>query len=276
MPTNIDKPHLNGSDGARSMINVRGLGKSFGSTRILDDVTFDVAKAEVLVIIGPSGSGKSTMLRCLNFLEEYDKGEVWIDGEMLGYTSASPIQASRSRLSESKIAQQRCDVGMVFQSYNLFPHRTAIDNVTMGPIYVRGERAEAATDRAKYLLDKVGLANKATAYPSQLSGGQQQRVAIARALAMQPKVMLFDEVTSALDPELVGEVLAVMQQLAEDGMTMLIVTHEMHFAREVGHRLLFMDAGRIVEQGPPRSLLEKPSSERLNAFLHRFRQASRF
>ena len=236
---------------------------------VLDGMSFDVARGEVLAVIGPSGSGKSTMLRCLNFLEEYDEGEIWIDGALLGYRMTE--SGRRARQSEAEISEMRSNVGMVFQSFNLFPHRNVLDNITMAPVSVKGVEAAQAKQRALELLEKVGLADKVDQYPSRLSGGQQQRVAIARALAMEPKVMLFDEVTSALDPELVGEVLTVMQQLAEEGMTMVIVTHEMHFAREVGDRLMFIDAGQIVEEGVPMEVLRHPKSERLQDFLRRFR-----
>ncbi len=254
---------------AQPMISVRGLRKRFGDLLVLDGMSFDVKRGDVLAIIGPSGSGKSTMLRCLNFLEEFEEGEILIDGEPLGYRLRA--DGRRVRQSEAEIARLRASVGMVFQSFNLFPHRNVLDNVTMAPVSVKGVDSKEARARAVALLDKVGLADKVDQYPSRLSGGQQQRVAIARALAMEPKVMLFDEVTSALDPELVGEVLAVMQHLAEEGMTMVIVTHEMQFARDVSDRLLFIDGGLIVEEGDPREVLRHPKSERLQAFLERFR-----
>lgn len=253
-----------------SMISVRNLQKRFGETRVLNGIDVEVDSGEVLVVIGPSGSGKSTMLRCLNFIEEYDGGEVWIDGELLGYRKDR--HGKLVRQSEAQIARMRTQVGMVFQSFNLFPHCTVLQNVEMAPIHIKNEPRAEVKQRAMQLLDKVGLAAFANAVPSRLSGGQQQRVAIARALAMRPKVMLFDEVTSALDPELVGEVLNVIQQLAEGGMTMLIVTHEMAFARDVGHRVLFMDDGRIVEQGPPAQLFDHPNTQRLSQFLQRFRR----
>lgn len=253
-----------------SMISVRNLQKRFGEAQVLNGIDFDVESGEVLVVIGPSGSGKSTMLRCLNFIEEYDGGEVWIDGELLGYRKDR--HGKLIRQSEGKIARMRTQVGMVFQSFNLFPHCTVLENVEMAPIHIKHESRTEVRQRAMQLLDQVGIGAFANAAPSRLSGGQQQRVAIARALAMRPKVMLFDEVTSALDPELVGEVLGVMQQLAEGGMTMLIVTHEMAFARDVGDRVLFMDVGRIVEQGPPAQLFDHPDTERLSQFLQRFRR----
>lgn len=234
------------------MVRANEVRKSFGDNLVLDGVSFDVPRGEVLAIIGPSGSGKSTILRCINFLEEYDDGK-------------------RSRQSEADVARLRSNVGMVFQSFNLFPHRSVLDNITMAPMSVKQVPRKEAEELARALLDKVGLAEKVDQYPSKLSGGQQQRVAIARALAMEPKVMLFDEVTSALDPELVGEVLGVMQQLAEEGMTMIIVTHEMQFAHDVSSRLMFIDGGHIVEEGAPAELLHDPQSDRLKDFLHRFR-----
>ena len=254
-----------------TMIEVKDLKKRFGTLEVLDGCSFTVDRGQVLVVIGPSGSGKSTMLRCVNFLEEYDGGEVWIDGKSVGYDFGAG--GARKRQSERRIAELRAEVGIVFQSFNLFPHRNVIDNIVMAPVNVKGMQKSEASDIARELLRKVGLEDKMLEYPSRLSGGQQQRVAIARALAMQPKVMLFDEVTSALDPELVGEVLQVMRQLAEEGMTMMIVTHEMHFARDVGDQLLFIDEGRIVEEGLPSRILANPQSERLEAFISRFREA---
>ncbi len=250
------------------MVRVRDVHKSFGSLKVLDGMSFDVSQGEVLAIIGPSGSGKSTMLRCLNFLEEHDAGEILIEGKPLGFRVES--NGRRVRQSEAQIAKLRSNVGMVFQSFNLFPHRSVRDNITMAPVSVKRISRDEANGRAEELLAKVGLAEKIDEYPSRLSGGQQQRVAIARALAMEPKVMLFDEVTSALDPELVGEVLVVMQQLAEEGMTMIIVTHEMQFAHDVSDRLMFIDGGKIVEEGNPAKLLSKPKNARLQDFLRRF------
>ncbi len=250
------------------MVQVKNLKKHFGEIEVLMGVSFDVQKGEVFVIIGPSGSGKSTVLRCVNFIEEYDDGEVIIDGELVGYRLDD--KGHRVRQSEAHIAKMRTEVGMVFQSYNLFPHVNVIDNLTMAPIHVKGLPKADAVSLAMDLLDKVGLADFAEAYPSRLSGGQQQRVAIARSLAMEPKVLLFDEVTSALDPELVGEVLQVMRQLAKEGNTMVIVTHEMTFARDIGQNLLFMDNGLIVEQGLPEQLLTKPKTGRMQDFLKRF------
>jgi polar amino acid transport system ATP-binding protein len=238
------------------MISVREVSKSYGEHRVLDRVSVEVAKGEVVCIIGPSGSGKSTLLRCINGLESYDEGEVTIDGEAVHHERDS-IHAIRS------------EVGMVFQRFNLFPHRTALENVMEGPVYVKGAARAKAKEGAAALLAKVGLAQKLDAYPAKLSGGQQQRVAIARALAMQPKAILFDEPTSALDPELVGEVLKVMLDLAREGMTMVVVTHEMAFAAEVAHRVLFLDHGRVVEEGPPRQVLSDPKHERTRDFLQR-------
>ena len=253
------------------MIKVRSVAKTFGSNRVLDGISFNVDRGEVMVLIGPSGSGKSTLLRCLNFLEEYEEGEVWIDNQLMGYRLVNGEQ--RVQLPETEVAKLRCDIGMVFQSFNLFPHRSVLDNITMAPVRVKGMMAREATDLALELLNKVGLADKVKEFPTKLSGGQQQRVAIARALAMQPKVMLFDEVTSALDPELVGEVLRVMRQLATEGMTMVIVSHEMHFARDIGDRLMFIDQGKVVEEGEPSDLLGNPQSDRLKSFLRRFKEA---
>jgi polar amino acid transport system ATP-binding protein len=238
------------------MISVRGISKSYGEHRVLDRVSLEVAKGEVVCIIGPSGSGKSTLLRCINGLESYDEGEVTIDGEAV-HRERDSIHAIRS------------EVGMVFQRFNLFPHRTALENVMEGPMYVKGAARSKAREEAAALLAKVGLAQKLDAYPAKLSGGQQQRVAIARALAMQPKAILFDEPTSALDPELVGEVLKVMLDLAREGMTMVVVTHEMAFAAEVARRVIFLDHGRVIEEGPPQQVLSEPKHERTRDFLQR-------
>ncbi|MBQ3726088.1 MAG: amino acid ABC transporter ATP-binding protein [Selenomonadaceae bacterium] len=235
------------------MIEIKGLKKSFGDLHVLKGIDLHIDEREVVVIIGPSGSGKSTLLRCINFLEEPTGGTITVDGIPLD--------------SESNVNKVREEVGMVFQRFNLFPHMTVLDNITLAPLKVRKMEKSRAEQTAQDLLDRVGLGDKADAYPNQLSGGQQQRVAIARALAMNPKVMLFDEPTSALDPEMVGEVLDVMQRLAESGMTMIIVTHEMGFAREVGTRLLFVDGGYIVEEGPPKEIFEHPKEERTRAFL---------
>jgi ABC-type polar amino acid transport system ATPase subunit len=253
------------------MIEVKGLRKSYGDHLVLDDVSFSVAKGEVLVVIGASGSGKSTLLRCMNFLEEFEGGEILIEGAPVGYERGN----QRRRLTEAKIADLRTHVGMVFQSFNLFPHRSVLENVTMGPVHVKGEPKSEAEELGRTLLQKVGLGDKVNAYPARLSGGQQQRVGIARALAMRPKVMLFDEVTSALDPELVEEVLSVIRQLAADGMTMIIVTHEMAFARDIADRVLFFDKGRIAEAGSAGEVLDSPKTDRLKSFLGRFSRVAR-
>src|SRR5690349_176459 len=246
------------------LVSAVRVGKSFGSVRALEDVTLDVMPSEVVCVIGPSGSGKTTLLRCINQLERIDAGALWLDGELTGYRR---VGDALHPLSEAEIARQRRITGMVFQRFNLFPHMTALGNVTEGPVQVLRMKPAAAREAAMILLERVGLAHKAGAYPAELSGGQQQRVAIARSLAMNPKLMLFDEPTSALDPELVGEVLSVMRDLAGSGMTMVVVTHELGFAREVGDTLVFMDGGAVVEAGPPRQLLTDPQHERTRAFL---------
>jgi polar amino acid transport system ATP-binding protein len=253
------------------MIEMRDITKAFGKNKVLKGISLDVQKGEAVVVIGPSGSGKTTLLRCINVLEEFDGGIIRIDGEPIGYKVNEA--GKRRRLSERQIADSRSHIGMVFQSFNLFPHMTVLRNITAAPIKVKGQAVEVAERRARELLDRVGLADKQSEYPMRLSGGQQQRVAIARALAMQPKVMLFDEVTSALDPELVGEVLTVMRQLIKDGMTMVVVTHEMQFARDVAHRVVFMDGGTIIEQGSPKELFANPSTDRLRSYLTRYREA---
>jgi polar amino acid transport system ATP-binding protein len=246
------------------MVQATDVHKYFGKLHVLRGVSLTVPRGQVQVIIGPSGSGKSTLLRCLNHLEKIQSGSILIDGEPMGYR----LENGKLKEDSSRnIARMRAEVGMVFQRFNLFPHMTALGNIIEAPIGVRGVPRVAAIDRARQLLTRVGLAEKANAYPSQLSGGQQQRVAIARALAMEPKVMLFDEATSALDPELVGEVLAVMKGLAEEGMTMVVVTHEMGFARDVGDHVVFMDQGVIVEQGSPGQIFEHPVHERTRGFL---------
>lgn len=249
------------------IINVFNINKSFGDLHVLKDVNFNVNRGEAVVIIGTSGCGKTTLLRCLNFLNEYDNGEIYIDGELLGYKK---VNGKLYRRNEAEIAKSREKIGMVFQNFNLFPHMTVLENIIISPTYVKKIEKKKAIEIAKELLDRIGLLDKLNEYPARLSGGQQQRVAIARALAMQPKIMLFDEVTSALDPELVGEVLAVMKQLAESGMTMVIVTHEMHFAKDVAHRIIFMDDGRITEEGNPKEVLSTPKSGKLRVFLKRF------
>jgi len=249
-------------------LRIRGLRKSFGDLEVLRGVDLEVESGEVLAIIGASGSGKSTMLRCINILEDYDHGTIEVDGEPVGYTVDTNGNRRKRRERENELLRTR--VGMVFQSFNLFPHLRAIENVTLGPIHVKGESRADATARGRELLAKVGLEKKTHEHVANLSGGQQQRVAIARALAMNPSLMLFDEVTSALDPELVGEVLQVMRSLAEEGMTMLVVTHEMHFARDVADRMVFFADGTIVEEGVPRDLIDRPRDERLQRFMRRF------
>jgi polar amino acid transport system ATP-binding protein len=237
------------------MVRAESLRKRFGRIEVLRGIDFEVARREVVCIIGPSGSGKSTLLRCINHLEKINAGRLWVDGELVGYREYG---GRLHELREREICAKRAEIGMVFQQFNLFPHMTVLDNVIEAPIRV---------DLAEQLLDRAGMREKADAYPKQLSGGQQQRVAIARALAMQPKLMLFDEPTSALDPELVGDVLAAMRDLATSGMTMIVVTHEMGFAREVGDTLIFMDDGVVVESGLPREVLANPAHDRTKAFL---------
>lgn len=251
-------------DKSRPMVLAEQVHKSFGLIEVLKGIDLQVMPQEVFCIVGPSGSGKSTFLRCINHLEKINAGRLWVDGHLVGYRQKGD---KLYELKDSEVALQRRDIGMVFQRFNLFPHMTALGNVMEAPVQVRREPRAVARERALRLLDRVGLASKVDAYPSQLSGGQQQRVAIARALAMEPKLMLFDEPTSALDPELVGEVLDVMRGLAADGMTMIVVTHEMGFAREVGDALVFMDDGVVVEAGHPRDVLTNPQHDRTKAFL---------
>ena len=253
----------------RPMLEIAGLRKRFGTVEVLRDVSLAVSPGEVVVVIGPSGSGKTTLLRCTNLLEEYEQGTIMIDGEPIGYR-IDGRSGRRSRMSEREIARARERIGMVFQSFNLFPHMNVLQNIVAAPIRVKRIERRQAEARARELLAMVGLSDKAAEHPIRLSGGQQQRVAIARALAMDPKIMLFDEITSALDPELVGEVLAAMQQLASDGMTMVVVTHEMSFARDIADRIVFMDGGVIVEEGKPDQLLFAPQTERVRAFLRRY------
>jgi ABC-type polar amino acid transport system ATPase subunit len=251
-------------------IDIRGLSKWYGAHQVLKGLSTEVRRGEAVVLIGPSGSGKTTFLRCINLLEPFQEGEILIGGEAMGYEVDAA--GRRRRRSERDIARMRAQVGMVFQSFNLFPHMTALKNVALGPVRVNGMPRPEAEALAAALLARVGLADKLQTVPGRLSGGQQQRVAIARALAMSPKAMLFDEVTSALDPELVAEVLDVMRQLLQDGMTMVIVTHEMAFARAFADRILFMADGEILEQGPPEQLFGAPRTARLQSFLKRFRE----
>jgi len=249
-----------------ALIRIIDLHKSFGTLEVLKGVELEVARGECISIIGPSGSGKTTLLRCVNFLERPTKGEIWVDGQRIGQQEAG----GRLRdLSDREMARERAEIGFVFQRFNLFPHLSARDNVALAPRRVRGMARPEARELAAEMLRKVGLGHKLEEFPERLSGGQQQRVAIARVLAMQPKVILFDEPTSALDPELVGEVLSVMRALAEEGRTMMIVTHEIRFAGDVSDRVVFMDHGRIVEQGPPQEVLRQPKQERTRAFLRK-------
>ncbi len=246
------------------MVRAEGVHKRYGSLEVLKGITLEVAPNEVMCLIGPSGSGKSTFLRCINHLENINAGRLYVDGSLVGYQEHG---GRLHELPEREICRRRAAIGMVFQHFHLFPHMTALENVTAGPVLVKREPRAVATERATRLLGRVGLGDKRDTYPNQLSGGQQQRVAIARALAMEPKLMLFDEPTSALDPELVGEVLDVMRGLAAEGMTMIVVTHEIGFAREVGDSLVFMDGGVVVEQGSPRDVIANPQQERTKGFL---------
>jgi len=248
------------------VVVIQGLLKRFGAQEIISGVDLEISKGEVVVIVGPSGSGKTTLLRCINFLEEYQGGRIYLDGHLVGYRESGERLV---KLPDSMVAAMRADVGMVFQSFNLFPHMTALENVMLGLTRVRKLQPGEAQRRATTWLERVGLKDKLHAHPAQLSGGQQQRVAIARAVAMDPKVMLFDEATSALDPELVGEVLRTMRQLAEQGMTMLVVTHEMGFARDVADDVVFMDNGLIIERSPPAQIFAQPKEARTRAFLER-------
>ena len=248
------------------MVKAEAVHKRFGRLEVLKGLWLDVAPKEVVCMIGPSGSGKSTFLRCINHLENIDGGRLSVDGEFVGYREK---KGKLYELRESEVARKRAEIGMVFQSFNLFPHMTALENVIEGPIRVQGRHKREAINEGRELLRRVGLEAKIDEYPSRLSGGQQQRVAIARALAMKPKLMLFDEVTSALDPELVKEVLDVMRALAQEGMTMIVVTHEIGFARDVGDRVVFMDGGVIVEDGPAKQVIDKPTEARTKQFLGR-------
>ena len=251
------------------VVRIRGVTKSFGTNQVLAGVDLDVRRGEVVAVIGPSGSGKTTLLRCINFLEPYDGGSITVDGVEVGYRDG-PEVARRRRRPEAELSRLRADTAMVFQSFNLFPHLTAAENVMLGLRKVRGLARAQARETALRWLARVGLADKVDSLPSQLSGGQQQRVGIARAVAMDPKVLLLDEITSALDPELVGEVLNVVLELAEEGRTMILVTHEMAFAREVASRVVFIDGGQIQVDGPPAEVFDQAENERLTAFLARF------
>ena len=246
------------------MIDAQQVCKSFGQLEVLKGIDLQVPKGSVTCLIGPSGSGKSTLLRCVNHLEKVTAGRLYVDGELIGYRERDGVLYE---ISEKEASRQRSDIGMVFQNFNLFPHRTALENIIEAPVHVKKVPEAQARARAEQLLAQVGLAHKAEAYPAQLSGGQQQRVAIARAVAMDPKLMLFDEPTSALDPELVSEVLRVMRELAHEGMTMLVVTHEIGFAREVADKVVFMDGGVVVEEGTPAEVIDNPRHERTKAFL---------
>jgi polar amino acid transport system ATP-binding protein len=247
-----------------AMVRAEGVHKRFGRLEVLKGITLEVQPGEVMCLLGPSGSGKSTFLRCINHLEKINSGRLSVDGELVGYRESA---GKLHELHEREVARKRAEIGMVFQHFNLFPHMTALENVTLAPMLVGKVGRAEAEQRGRDLITRVGLADKVNTYPVALSGGQQQRVAIARALAMQPKLMLFDEPTSALDPELVGDVLDVMRQLARDGMTMIVVTHEMGFAREVADTAVFMDAGVVVESGDPKQVLVNPREERTKAFL---------
>ncbi len=260
------KGKSDGDGRSRPMLEVVNVHKWYSSNHVLRGISLDVWPGQVLCALGPSGSGKSTLLRCINHLEPVDSGLVYLEGQLVGYRQ---IGGKLYELSEREICQKRAEIGIVFQQFNLFPHMTVLQNLIEAPMLVKGESRSAATQRALVLLERVGLANKADSYPRTLSGGQQQRVAIARALAMEPKVMLFDEPTSALDPELVGEVLGVMRDLAGSGMTMIVVTHEVGFAREVADIVVFIDKGMVVEKGPPQEVLDNPRQERTRDFLAR-------
>jgi polar amino acid transport system ATP-binding protein len=252
--------------GEMPLVHAVNVHKAFHGVEVLKGIDLDVTTGEVVCLLGPSGSGKTTFLRCINQLETIDGGRIWVDGDLMGYEERDD---KLHQLSDKRIAAQRREIGMVFQRFNLFPHMTATENVMEAPVQVKGAGKAQARKQALDLLQRVGMADRSHAYPSQLSGGQQQRVAIARALAMQPKLMLFDEPTSALDPELVGEVLTVMRELADDGMTMIVVTHEMSFARDVADRVVFMDGGVVVEQGDPRQVISNPQHARTQSFLQR-------
>jgi polar amino acid transport system ATP-binding protein len=250
----------------KPMVQAEGVHKRFGRLEVLQGINLEVQRGEVMCLLGPSGSGKSTFLRCINHLEKINSGRLSVDGELVGYRESGD---KLHELHERDVARKRSEIGMVFQHFHLFPHMTALENVTLAPMRVKGVKRSTARTRAEALLDQVGLSDKANVYPVALSGGQQQRVAIARALAMEPKLMLFDEPTSALDPELVGDVLDAMRRLAFDGMTMIVVTHEIGFAREVADTVVFMDAGVVVESGKPADVLDNPQHSRTQTFLHK-------
>ena len=260
------------ANAAMPLVHAVNVTKAFHGVEVLKGIDLDVRKGQVVCLLGPSGSGKTTFLRCINQLETIDGGRIWVDGELMGYEERA---GKLHHLTGQAVAAQRREIGMVFQRFNLFPHKTALQNIMEAPIQVKGEKKDQVRERAIALLERVGLQDKPSAYPGQLSGGQQQRVAIARALAMKPKLMLFDEPTSALDPELVGEVLAVMRELATEGMTMIVVTHEMSFAREVADHVVFMDGGVVVEQGDPTSVINNPQHERTRSFLRRVQSEPR-
>ncbi len=257
---------VNSKAGGEPLVHAVNVTKSFHGNEVLKGIDLDVHSGEVVCLLGPSGSGKTTFLRCINQLETINGGRIWVDGELMGYADK---HGALHRLNDKAIAHQRREIGMVFQRFNLFPHMTALENVIEAPCQVKHESKHSARERAIVLLDRVGLSDRKDHFPAQLSGGQQQRVAIARALAMQPKLMLFDEPTSALDPELVDEVLKVMRELAKEGMTMIVVTHEMGFARDVADRVVFMAEGVVVEQGVPRQVLDNPQQDRTKQFLRR-------
>ena len=262
--TSSDTTTDTGKSTGEPLVHAVNVTKAFHGNEVLKGIDMDVHPGEVVCLLGPSGSGKTTFLRCINQLETIDGGRIWVDGDLMGYEDRD---GTLHRLTDKRIAAQRRGIGMCFQRFNLFPHMTVLENVIEAPVQVKGVKKNVATVTALELLEQVGLGDKPSAYPAQLSGGQQQRVAIARALAMDPKLMLFDEPTSALDPELVGEVLDVMKKLAAEGMTMIVVTHEMGFAREVADSLVFMDGGVIVEAGDPAEVLSNPQEERTKAFL---------
>jgi polar amino acid transport system ATP-binding protein len=251
---------------SEAMVKAEGVHKRFGRLEVLKGINLEVKRGEVMCLLGPSGSGKSTFLRCINHLEKINSGRLSVDGELVGYREAG---GKLHELPDNEISRKRAEIGMVFQSFNLFPHMTAVQNVMLAPVRVKGLSRAQSRDRAIEMLARVGLSDKIDTYPVALSGGQQQRVAIARALAMEPKLMLFDEPTSALDPELVGDVLDAMRLLAHEGMTMIVVTHEIGFAREVGDTVVFMDAGVVVESGKPTDVLDNPKHDRTRTFLHK-------